>query len=334
VKTPSNPPQITCDANPSTVFAGELVTITSSAMSQGGSPVNFSYSPSAGSIFGSGSTVKLNTSGASGPITVTVRATEAGGLSSSCTTTVNVLSAQSPQPSAERPPPPPPPSPVLETGRDFLLPNRTEKAGYGLYSYLLWYSSPTPQDRTRFINIISAFLQIPTIASEQGTNNMAGESKQSHQAMVVPPKNLNIAYIPVMASPPAAVSGGIPKPTCAEWVLDNYNVAAARFLLLKLGHPYHRGPYIISTLAPLSAGLPANARYLFQNLSASVVSPELAHGWIEQFQNQAIRQDFWNASMMNTFVLNLRQQVDELAENIPAVRAGLVTWIGWFKPIH
>jgi hypothetical protein len=114
--------------------------------------------------------------------------------------------------------------------------------------------------------------------------------------------------------------------------LDHYDLARARLLLRKLPRSYRSGPYIISTLAPLSLGLPASAHYLFQNLSAPVVPPELADGWIRQFQQQAQAQDFWDANKMQSFVLSLRATVAGLATAVPEAKAGLATWIAWLSP--
>jgi outer membrane protein OmpA-like peptidoglycan-associated protein len=95
---PSNPPTITCSANPSTVQSGAPSTITATATSPDNRPVTVSYSASGGRISGSGNTATLDTAGAAaGPITVTCTATDDRGLTGSSTTSVNV----------EVPPPPP-----------------------------------------------------------------------------------------------------------------------------------------------------------------------------------------------------------------------------------
>jgi hypothetical protein len=135
---------------------------------------------------------------------------------------------------------------------------------------------------------------------------------------------LNLAYIPITARPDNAPS--------AEWIFDHYDLVRSRALLRKLPRSYRSGPYIVSTLAPLSLGLPVNAHYLFQNLSARVVSLELADAWIRQFQDEAQDQEFWEPDKMRSFVLSLRVTVSELAVNIPEARAGLATWINWLSP--
>jgi OmpA family len=96
---PMNPPQASCSANPATVQAGTPSTITASASSPDNSPITgYSYQASAGTISGSGTTATLDTTGLkSGPVNVTVTATDARNLSGTGTCTVNV----------EAPPPPP-----------------------------------------------------------------------------------------------------------------------------------------------------------------------------------------------------------------------------------
>ncbi|MFY9645240.1 MAG: OmpA family protein, partial [Terriglobales bacterium] len=96
---PMNPPQVSCSVNPSTVKSGDPSTITASATSPDGAQITgYTYAATAGKISGTGTTATLDTSGApSGPITVTVTATDARNLSGNGTCSVGV----------EVPPPPP-----------------------------------------------------------------------------------------------------------------------------------------------------------------------------------------------------------------------------------
>jgi outer membrane protein OmpA-like peptidoglycan-associated protein len=98
------PPTISCSANPSTVNPGGSSTITSSGNSPQNRPLTSSYSASAGSVTGSGTTATLSTSGAApGTVTVTCNVVDDKGQSASATTTVTVVAP---------PPPPPPPAPT------------------------------------------------------------------------------------------------------------------------------------------------------------------------------------------------------------------------------
>jgi hypothetical protein len=94
------PPTITCSANPSTVNPGDSATITATGVSPQNRPLTYSYSSSAGSVSGTGSTATLSTTGAApGAITVTANVVDDKGQTASCTTSVTVVA------------PPPPPAP-------------------------------------------------------------------------------------------------------------------------------------------------------------------------------------------------------------------------------
>ena len=95
------PPTITCSANPTTVNPGDSVTITANGVSPQNRPLTYSYSSSAGSVSGTGSTATLSTTGAApGTITVTANVVDDKGQTASCTTSVTVQA------------PPPPPAPT------------------------------------------------------------------------------------------------------------------------------------------------------------------------------------------------------------------------------
>ncbi len=90
---PMNPPQVSCTANPATVKASELSTITVTATSPDNAAISsYSYTASAGTINGTGATATLDTTGitASQTVTVTATATDARNLSGSGTCTVSV----------------------------------------------------------------------------------------------------------------------------------------------------------------------------------------------------------------------------------------------------
>ncbi len=106
MEPPRHPPVASCSANPSTVQAGNPVTITSDVSSPDNSPISsVSYSASAGRITGSGNTATHDTTGLpSGSVTVTVTATDARGLTGTgnCSFGVEVPPAP-PQVSARTP---------------------------------------------------------------------------------------------------------------------------------------------------------------------------------------------------------------------------------------
>jgi len=92
VNVPHNPPQVTCQANPTTVKSGETSTITASAVSPDKAEISsYAYSATAGTISGTGTTATLDTTGLPGEtVSVTVTATDSRGLTGNCTTQVGV----------------------------------------------------------------------------------------------------------------------------------------------------------------------------------------------------------------------------------------------------
>jgi hypothetical protein len=99
------PPTISCSASPSTVNAGDSSTITSNGVSPQNRPLTYSYSATAGSVAGSGSTATLSTAGAApgSSITVTCNVVDDKGQTASATTSVTL------------PAPPPRPNPVVSS---------------------------------------------------------------------------------------------------------------------------------------------------------------------------------------------------------------------------
>ena len=314
---PRNVPTLSLSASPISAGFGQMVTLTAVCGSTDNVPVTISnWAVSAGHIFGTGNTATLETSGVSpGPITISATCSDSRGLNASASTEVSVAA-----------PPPPPPTPaIVDTGRDFLLAGDAEKEGYGMYSYLLWWNMPVEDDRSRFTNIISAFMLMPKIGIEEGSEKVANSAGQlTKPASTTPRRQLNVAYIPLSSKP-----SGIPS---AQWILDHYDIARARMLLSKLPRHYRSGPYIVSSLVRLSDGLPPDGHYLFQNLSSRIVSADLADAWVRQFQEQVQAQQYWQPNEIRAFVLSLRAKVSDLAADIPQARAGLAAWISWLSP--
>jgi len=89
---PMNPPQVSCSASPSTVKSGDPSTITATANSPDNAQITgYAYQASAGRISGTGTTATLDTTGApSGPISVTVTATDARNLTGTGSCSVGV----------------------------------------------------------------------------------------------------------------------------------------------------------------------------------------------------------------------------------------------------
>lgn len=93
---------LTCSASPDTVQPGGTSTITAMASDPAGKATSFtySYSPTSGSISGTGSTVTLSTTGSQpGSITITCNASDTMGRTATASTTVTI-----PAPPVVRPP--------------------------------------------------------------------------------------------------------------------------------------------------------------------------------------------------------------------------------------
>ncbi|MBW4037615.1 MAG: porin family protein [Acidobacteria bacterium] len=103
--TQFQPPTISCSANPTTLNAGDPVTITATGNSPQNRPLTYSYSSTAGSISGNTSTATLATTGAAPgtTITVTCNVVDDKGQTASQQTTVTLNA------------PPPPPAPTTSS---------------------------------------------------------------------------------------------------------------------------------------------------------------------------------------------------------------------------
>jgi hypothetical protein len=196
--------------------------------------------------------------------------------------------------------------PARETGAAFLLPAAAERAGYGLYSYLLLGAPPTDGTRDRYAQAVSVFLaMIPEIGRLE---------------VHVPRQSLNVAYVPVDQDPG-------PPPVAAQWVLAHYDHARARSLLRTLPGSLRVGPYIVSTLAPLSREGAAEGPRLFQDLSR--VPPHLVSAWVLEFLNQAAQERFWEERSGRALALRMRLTVGILGTGVPEVRKAMDDWVAW-----
>lgn len=197
-----------------------------------------------------------------------------------------------------------------ETGRAFLVETQTEAPGYGLYSYLL-FGSPPSNDivRKRYLQAITDYVNIIVDISELGK--------------YIPRQELNITYLPLNLPPPHSPS--------AEWILDHYNYARARYLLRTLQGSLRDGPYIISTLKPLSTFKTTPDKYLFQDMSS--VPPYLISSWVKEFINQAAKERYWEEETTRQLVLTLRNAIGIMASGVSEVQKALKENIAWLKTL-
>jgi ribosomal protein S11 len=94
------PPTISCSANPSTIKPGDTSTITCQGVSPQNRPLTYTYSASAGSVSGNGTTAQFSSNGApTGAVEITGTVNDDKGHSATGNTTVTI----------EAPPPPPQP---------------------------------------------------------------------------------------------------------------------------------------------------------------------------------------------------------------------------------
>ena len=94
------PPTISCSANPTTIKPGDTATITSVGVSPQNRPLTYSYSASAGSISGTGTTAEYSSAGApTGVVGITCNVSDDKGHSANSSTNVTIAA------------PPPPPQP-------------------------------------------------------------------------------------------------------------------------------------------------------------------------------------------------------------------------------
>lgn len=164
------------------------------------------------------------------------------------------------------------------TGRALLIGDQAETSGYGLYSYVLFESPPTPETKPHYLAVILACLkEFP---------NLGGlETKYR-------PEMLNAMYIPLTEDikPPSLEQSEHNRLKLqAEEILQQYNYGRAQTILNQLPKiQKNGGPYLVSSLAPVSSsGSPSVS--LYQDLSAvrQVSSPDgqakMAYEWVLDF---------------------------------------------------
>lgn len=191
-----------------------------------------------------------------------------------------------------------------ETARAMLTSDQTEPAGYGLYSYVLLGGAPEDAQKDRYKKVLEGVLKMMPALNEI----------QKYLA----PAQLNATFVPVKKAPDANMD--------AAWLLDNYDYARARALLLKAPVSGKTGIYIVSSSVPLAATA-GNAKFLVQDLSE--VPPNLISTWIDVFLNQAAQERYWEASTGANFVLKLRLSLAVISIGTPQVQEALTKWISW-----
>jgi hypothetical protein len=194
------------------------------------------------------------------------------------------------------------------TGRSLLFRDQKEVSGYGLYSYLLFRDPPGKGHtrlRERYLSAIEAYLQKIYTIEEEGRRH--------------PRPELNIIYAPVNRKPEG-------RPLTPEWILKHYDFVRAEHMLDLFGESSQSsGPYIVSTLKPLSSSQGrrnAPSPHLFQDLTS--VEPKIVELWISEFKKQASTREFWEPSLRDMAVLHLRNAIEEGARELKEVPPALI----------
>jgi hypothetical protein len=285
---------VACSPDRPATQADESVTLRAWTKTAG-RELHYGWNAASGLISGQGQEVSWSLKGAgSGIYRAEVTVKDGSGISRGCTIRVAVLEPDR-GPNAR------------ETGRAFLLKDKKEAEGYGLYSYLLLGSRPTDTTRERFLKVLDAYL-----GSVEKVSILEGEYYRRNQ--------LNITYLPLDTAPKQGVT--------ASWLLDHYDYPRARLLLSSFRRSKGDGIYIVSCLKPLSDG--HAPPYLFQDLSAVPAVPsDLISWWIREFMNQAAQEHFWKPRTAKRLILNMRTTIAVLAGGLPEAQHALTTWITW-----
>jgi hypothetical protein len=192
-----------------------------------------------------------------------------------------------------------------------LLTGRSEEKGYGLYSYLLFGSRPTEESRPRYLSALEAYV---TLAERLHALTEAG----------IAPRQLNVTHVPVIQLPRTE-----DRPS-AQWLLDRYDYARARAVLTEMPGDYRaEGPYIVSTLSPLTGSARFPDEYLYQDLT--IVPPRVVGAYAQAFLNQAAQERFWEARTAARLALALRTTLATAADGLPEVQAAVKDLIRWVK---
>jgi hypothetical protein len=293
---------VTCSIERPTVGLGVAgVGLNAWALSPDGKSLQYRWTATAGRVEGQGAEGHWELAGLRpGTFAATVNVTDSTGAQSECMVRVVVRRDAEKRGLGS--------SVSRETARALLQPGSAEESGYGLYSYLLFGSTPSDAARELYVKTVESYLAlVPDVMSLEE---------------YVPRGELNILYLLVRSAPT--------QPAAVAWALDNYDYARARSLLRNIPRNNRDGPYILAATRPLgkagSAELAAG-HYLLQDLSS--VPPHLAALWVKEFLNQAAQNRFWEEKTAVKLGLNLRRTIGIAGAGLPEIRKGLDSLITW-----
>ena len=315
--SPDQTLDLVCLTDRPAIVEGESTSLQAWVTTQQGdplaSPASFSWKVPDGTVNGSGTDVRWNLSGVNlkadelhKKVTATVRTTSMGLRDATCSVEVfigkHVKEADLDRNDETRG--------KLREARQYLLPNRTEESGFGLYSYLLFPVPPgNAEEKARYLKTLESCLRMM-----QGVEEFLARHRRRSE--------LNATHIPVTA---------IPKyhKDLEKWavsVLEVYDYATAQNLLDKLDNTYRRGPYLISVVKqPLSNANAPIQLHVLQDFTGKV--PELVSQFVEFFTYRAAQQRTWTEESLQNFRLNMRNLVAVAGKVGPEVANAVITLV-------
>ena len=223
---------------------------------------------------------------------------------------------------------------IAVTGRALLISDQAEEAGYGLYSYLLFESPPDAEAKPVYLAAIRACLkEFPDL----------GRLEKAY-----PRAALNAMFMPVRRDMKDAK---VPSPeqleqerlkSWAEEILQWYNYGRSQAILNRLAMVQKNGgPYLVSSLGPVSSGTGTNP-FLFQDLSAVRLVPRqedqttMVYEWVLDFVDRVSnpRPVAWDYAVLAKFgneMLDARQPAFA-HRGVRADQLDLKKWIVFPRP--
>lgn len=193
------------------------------------------------------------------------------------------------------------------TARSLLVDSAAERAGYGLYSYLLFGARPDDRSRPVYTRVVAEFLRLlPEI--NQFTKELDAEQR----------KQVNVSYI-LLRRPLARQD----KDTVAA-ILSKYNYERAKVLLSRLPGNHPAGPYLVSSRVPLTSKTPTSGGYLVHDLSR--IDAGDVPTYVNSFLSQTAQERFgtqWNPQL---WVLKLRTLFTAVGLGAQAVGKAMGEW--------
>jgi hypothetical protein len=188
-----------------------------------------------------------------------------------------------------------------EAARALLVKGRTERKGYGLYSYILARRPMDAGGNDRLKEVLKNYLKLEDVNLEKAFKLL----------------ELNITYVPVTGRSTAI-------PPDLDWILKNYDYSEASFLLKELKQEGD-GPYIVSSIQPLEGADKPPETYIVQDLSTVPIS--IIPLWMKQFRSQTTQQRVWEKKTIGDMALKMRTAIAIAAEGLPTVQKAVAAMI-------